>query len=195
METKIKENISDAISSTVLASEGFNSPHEAYTMILIKIDELQDELGALNDNNAELFTGIIEGGYPLSELSERGSTNGIKLIETAIQITALFAKLKDLETNWLSSINGGPFQKFVETFFTQSDVPHTQSYSDKSFEKSLPMSGSGEEVKLTFEDAINKNIVVDNGDGTYTLPASGSGLGHKITKEEYYDRFGTTNKA
>ena len=151
MKSKIKELIAEEVASAVLRHGEFNSSHEAYSIILEELEELEEEVNNIQDYFSAIWP-IIRGKEPigglesLEQISEFGSRHGIKLIEEAIQVTAMFSKLKDL---------------------------------------------SPIETKTLVEEAIEQNVVIDNGDGTVTLPVSGSGSGNTITKEEYNNNFQT----
>jgi len=151
MKSKIKELIAEEVASAVLRHGEFNSSHEAYSIILEEVEELQEELEHVIRYLNSMWDLIRGRGYAvgledMNKISNHGTRHGIKLIEEAIQITAMFSKLKDL---------------------------------------------SPIETKTLVEEAIEQNVVIDNGDGTVTLPVSGSGSGNTITKEEYNNNFQT----
>ena len=148
MKQKIKELIAEEISSAVLKHGEFNSAHEAYSIILEELEELEEKVNNIQNYFSAIWP-IIRGKEPISglesleQISEFGSRHGIKLIEEAVQVTAMFSKLKDLS--------------LIKT--------------------------------KTLVKEVEQNVVIDNGDGTVTLPVSGSGYGRPITKEQYNNNF------
>jgi len=146
MEDKIKQLISDEMANAVIQHGEFNSLHEAYAVILEEIEEAQEEITNLTDYLNELWVSIRGGGTTIENISILGARHGIKLIEEAIQIAAMFAKLKDVYKN-------------AETNFTQSNTPHTESKSDVNevIGHDLPPVGNGNIIEIKIEDENGKS--------------------------------------
>jgi hypothetical protein len=157
MEDKIKELISDEISNAVLKHGEFNSEHEAYSVIMEELEELEEELIDIRMYFDAIWP-IIRGQEPISgletleKISVFGTRKSIKLIEEAIQVAAMFSKLKDIKSE----------NKTVES---PVDV------------------------------AIREGAIVDLKDGNILIPMSASGVGQKMTREEYNEKVGNPAKA